>query len=135
MLNAEKYKDKIKELNCRVAIDINSNELKHCNEMNCCNCKFRDNNCDRKKIKWLLEEYKEPILTDEEKEYLSAVIKPFKNSIQYIGKFKLDDGFQQIRITYVGEHYVSLIELPPFDKYMYEGMGIGKLYSLEELGL
>lgn len=132
MLNIEKYKEEILKyagnkysMMCLIYEDIMKKN----------DCTGYCSKCKRETIEWLTSEYKEPILTDEEKEYLSAVIKPFKNSIQYIGKFKLDDGFQQIRITYEGEHYASVIELPPFDNDMYKGMGIGKFYSLEELDL
>lgn len=38
-------------------------------------------------ISWLNEEHK--ILDEEEKEYLSNVIKPFKNRINYIKKYTL----------------------------------------------
>lgn len=132
MLNIEKYKDEIKaelEKDSTLGCVVNKLMGDTCDDYPICNY------CHLKVLDWLLQEYKEPILTDEEKEYLSAVIKPFKNSIQYIDKFKLDDGFQQIRITYEGEHYASVIELPPFDNDMYKGMGIDKFYSLEELGL
>lgn len=132
MLNIQKFKDEILKyagyrhsLMCLIYQEIMKKN----------DCTGNCSKCRRETIEWLTSEYKEPILTDEEKEYLSAVIKPFKNSIQYIGKFKLDDGFQQIRITYEGEHYASVIELPPFDNDMYKGMVIGKFYSLEELGL
>lgn len=37
-------------------------------------------------IDWLCEEHKEPILDEEEKEYLSAVIRPFRNRIHFISK-------------------------------------------------
>lgn len=132
MLNIEKYKDEIKaELEKNKTLGCVVNKLMG----NTCDDYPKCNDCYLKVLDWLLQECKEPILTDEEKEYLSTVIKPFKNSIQYIGKFKLDDGFQQIRITYEGEHYVSVIELPPFDNDMYKGMVIGKFYSLEESGL
>ena len=132
MLNIEKYEDEIKKeiANFR-NIPCIVKDLKDggCGESR--NCVT----CSTEMLHWLSQEYKEPILTDEEKEYLSAVIKPFKNSIQYIGKFKLDDGFQQIRVTYEGEHYASVIELPPFDNDIFKGMGIDKFYSLEELKL
>lgn len=132
MLNIEKYKDEIKaELKKNKTLGCVVNKLMG----NTCDDYPKCNDCYLKVLDWLLQECKEPILTDEEKEYLSVVIKPFKNSIQYIGKFKLDDGFQQIIMTYEGEHYASEIELPPFDNDMYKGMGIGKFYSLKELGL
>ena len=128
MLNIEKYKD-----------DILNAELTH---INCCvnhlnnkgicfkNCK----ECKKAAMKWLLEEYKEPILDDVEKEYLSAAIKPFRKMIAYIVKAQdFDDGKQCIRIILQngdGMHFPYLD-----DDAMYKGMEVNKEYSLEELGL
>ena len=123
MLNIEKYKDEIKaEIGKDKTLGCVVNKLMG----NTCDDYPKCNHCYLKVFDWLLQEYKEPILTDEEREYLSAVIKPFKNSIQYIDKFKLVDGFHQIRITCEDEHYLSVIELPPFDNDMYKGMEIDK---------
>ena len=41
---------------------------------------------------WLLEEHEEPILDDIEREYLSNVIKPFRNRVVYIAKVADGDG-------------------------------------------
>ena len=94
--------------------------------------------CDamREMIGWLEEEYKPPILLDDvEKAYLSAVIKPFREDIEYIEKFKSN---------YVGKEYIYIVmkkdddycKLPRFFKgTMYKGMGVNKRYTLEELGL
>ena len=128
MLNIEKYKD-----------DILNAELIH---INCCvnqlsnkgicfkNCK----ECKKNAMKWLLSEYKEPILDDVEKEYLSAVIKPFRKMIAYIVKAQdFDDGKQCIRIILQngdGMHFPYLD-----DDEMYKGMEVNKEYSLEELDL
>ena len=133
MKNIEKYEKELKKYGVYFAL-TKEGKLVSCNGICCASCSFY-NCCAIKRMNWLLQEYKEPILTDEEKEYLSAVIKPFKNSILYIDKFKLVDGFQQIRITLEDEHYFSVIELPPFDNDMYKGMGTDKFYSLEDLGL
>ena len=133
MKNIEKYEKELKKYGVYFAL-TKEGKLVSCKSIFCTSCSFY-NCCSIKRMNWLLQEYKEPILTDEEKEYLSAVIKPFKNSILYIDKFKLVDGFQQIRITLEDEHYVSVIELPPFDNDMYKGMGTDKFYSLEDLGL
>ena len=133
MKNIEKYEEELKKYGVYFAL-TKEGKLVSCKGIFCTSCSFY-NCCSIKRMNWLLQEYKEPILTDEEKEYLSAVIKPFKNSILYIDKFKLVDGFQQIRITLEDEHYVSVIELPPFDNDMYKGMGTDKFYSLEDLGL
>ena len=134
MLNAEKYKERIKELDYRVAIDINSNELKHCNEMNCCNCKFRDNDCGRKRTEWLLEEYKEILLTEEEKKFLLPVInaiKPFINIKPYIVKYRTSYPRGYIEINYGETTQLPLVNADEcFIKLRY-----GKVYTLEELGL
>lgn len=72
------------------------------------------------------------ILDDEEKRYLEAVIRPFKNKIKYISK-ELDFG----REYYI---YIDLdddsICLPNFKEgTMYNGMEEIKKYTLKELGL
>lgn len=80
-----------------------------------------------------------PILDDVEKEYLSAVIKPFRNKVNYIIK---RDGIvgEDISIyleRYSGKnHFADVAVLPEFEKEtMYKGMVINKRYTLEELGL
>ena len=71
------------------------------------------------------------ILTQEEKEYLSAVVKPFRDEVEHISKSKYDDEeWIQIRTKQ------GLALLPPFKAgLMYNGMKVGNEYSLEELGL
>ena len=72
------------------------------------------------------------ILDEEEKEYLSNVIKPFRDKVEYIIKFDS-----------LPEEYIS-IWLPEHETAdwaclrrgtMYEGMEIEKKYTLEEVGL
>ena len=61
------------------------------------------------------------ILDEKEKEYLSAVIRPFKDRIEFIAKRKMFD---------------EAISLPYFKKgTMYKGMELYKEYTLKELGL
>lgn len=93
--------------------------------------------CDAMKmmIGWLEEEYVPDILTDKEKAYLSAVIKPFRKNIECIEKIK----------TYYGEKEFIYIVMKKDDDYcklqrffkgtMYKGMELNKRYTLEELGL
>ena len=74
---------------------------------------------------------KEEILDDIEKEYLSAVIKPFRNKVKYIKKNHSNIG-EYITISVFSE----FINFPYFKKNtMYKNMEIDKQYSLEELGL
>lgn len=71
------------------------------------------------------------ILDEEEKEYLSAVIRPFRDRVKYIRK-----------ISSAREYITVLLEdndvltFPYFEKgTMYEGMDADKKYTLKELGL
>ena len=84
-------------------------------------------------LSWLEEEYKEPILDDVEKAYLSAVIKPFRKDVAYIEKciFSMDTDYVLIS-TKTNEN----INFPNFErKSMYTGMKENIRYTLEELGL
>ena len=90
----------------------------------------------KKQLKQLKEENKKeknkPILDDEEKEYLNAVIRPFKDKVKYIRKRGTSRG-EYIEIGILND---SAIILPYFEKgTMYKGMEAGKQYTLKELGL
>lgn len=86
------------------------------------------------------EEYKEDILDKEEKEYLSAVIKPFRDRITYIAKVEEDIHWFywimiRVDIGFLNDYYDFC--LPPFEETsdMYKKMEVGKEYTLKELGL
>lgn len=73
-----------------------------------------------------------PILTDKEKEYLGAVIKPFRKRIEFIAKYELKEEKEYIDISLD----YDMIDLPIFKKgTMYKGMEVGKRYTLEDLGV
>lgn len=77
-------------------------------------------------------ERKEEILDEAEKEYLKAVIRPFRDKVKGITKEECENK-QYIAIDIKND---SSIDLPTFKKNtMYKCMRVGKLYSLEELGL
>lgn len=77
------------------------------------------------------------ILDKIEKEYLSAIIKPFKNRINYIKKNKFNDKyFIFINIkSDLTRNKIEHITLPFFQNNMYKGMEAGKEYTLADLGL
>ena len=93
-----------------------------------------------KKIKNIIEmleclasvpEEKEEILDEKEKEYLRAVIKPFRDRVMHIKKK-----------TYYEKEFIEIcvkdeiVSLPYFESNtMYKGMELNKGYTLEELGL
>ena len=73
-----------------------------------------------------------PILDEKEKEYLSAVIKPFRDKVISISKKSANYGeFIDIVIDEAEDIY-----LPYFKPgKMYQGIGVNSEYTLEELGL
>ena len=80
---------------------------------------------------WLLEEYKEPILDEKERRYLSVVIRPFRKEVTYIMKNENED-YQYISVKTKDD---SLL-FPSFRKNkMYRNMKVDKKYLLKELGL
>ena len=130
MLNIEKYKDIVLENldACSIDAPLRGKMINgYCEGFKC-------EGCGERVLKWLLEETKEPVLDDVEKEYLSAVIKPFRKMIAYIVKAQdFDDGKKCIRIILQngdGMHFPYLD-----DDAMYKGMEVNKEYSLEELDL
>ena len=140
MLNIEKYKDEIlNEYQQLIGKDTSS-----CSDgtrMNKAIKAIAFKHCGKRFLgasspfKWLCEEYKEPILDDVEKDYLSAVIKPFRKRIKYIAIYEACYGSEQfVHIElYDGDDDVNL---PRFKaNTMYKGMEQKKHYSLDELGL
>lgn len=79
------------------------------------------------------EKSKKPILDEKEKEYLSAVIKPFRNDVASIKKLSCNDKKEYLKIDFKDIDYINFRN---FKKgTMYKGMEIGIDYTLEELGL
>ena len=79
-----------------------------------------------------------PILDEKEKDYLSAVIKPFRDRVIYIRKLEDGtDGFIGMKLKYyANETDKETLLLPLFKKgTMYKNMKLDKEYTLEELGL
>lgn len=140
MLNAEKYKDEIAKVGYDFALSDERTIIK-CGE-DCDKCKFYGDKCkyydeDRAKpdkIKWLLEEYTEPILNEDEKKILRGVIeaiKPFTDVKPLILRGRRDKTEPYIVLCYGDED----ICLPTFKDTMFENLEIDKPYGLEELGL
>lgn len=131
MLNIEKYKDVVLENfnNCHLETRLRGlygEKVVYCPHTNCGECKERF-------LKWLLSEYKEQVLDDVEKKYLSAVIRPFRKEVDTISKFHTANTMQYIYFQMKDKNGWTL---PLFKKgTMYKGMVQGKHYTLDELGL
>ena len=132
--------------------DVTPEKLKECNRINC------DNHCDgcifdnvycciiNSNHQWVhhkdlysdkfldqtIEIEVPDILTKEEKEYLSYVIKPFRHRIEYISKFKSGSDLR-ISIKMIDGDFMY------FPKFvypnMYKGLILDRKYTLKELGL
>lgn len=87
-------------------------------------------------LEWMSRPYKEPILEEDERNYLSNVIRPFKENVCTVYKRKF---YSYSGLTY--EYIVVKLrndkwDFPKFvEGTMYKGMEVNKEYSLEELGL
>lgn len=83
-------------------------------------------------LNWMAQPYKKPILDNVEREYLSAVIKPFRKKVRYICK----KGCGSNEYIDIGIQEDCSIPFPDFKVgSMYKGMEFGKDYTLKELGL
>lgn len=139
MLNFEKYKDDINDFVEDVfADDILcevSEVLMHNNE-----CNDDCETCKKNAMRWLLEEYKEPALTEKEKTYLKNVIEFVRDDITNIKKSSFTvDGINELTcISISGKNPCCGIELIKFkttEDMPFEGMELEKAYILNELGL
>ena len=128
MLNIEKYRDRLE--NYEIPLDCYIREIRE-------KCKGKNDSCGSKRciecrkenIEWLLSEAQ--ILDDAEKEYLKAVIKPFRDKVKCI--LKCSNSGEWIAIKIIND---TTINFPYFEKgTMYQGMELNRKYTLEELGL
>ena len=81
------------------------------------------------------------ILTKKEREYLSNIVKPFKDRKVVIKKYEYPQNEHkneciQISVEYYDKTGSETVSLPIFKKgTMYKGLESNKCYTLEELGL
>ena len=93
--------------------------------------------------RWLDKEHEEEsILSNAEKKYLSAVIKPFRDKVNYICKkdfvnFNNPEGYDVYQHIVIGIDDGPEVVLPLFKSgAMYKGMKPGhKYYTLKDLGI
>lgn len=134
MLNIEKYKDEIKaEIGKDKTLGCVVNKLMG----NTCDDYSKCNNCYLKVFDWLLQEYKEPILTDEEKVIIKNIIEafePFGKKLKYITKYSWDI---EPKVYYLNFKYGddSFGTLTFNQDKLFKGMEIDKHYVLGDLKL
>jgi hypothetical protein len=86
MTNFEKYKDNLMKIEGCFAFDKNTKKIIRCaDSISCEHCLFDTKNCcEKSKIKWLYEEYKEPTLSDDELELINILNKINGKKYKYI---------------------------------------------------
>lgn len=132
MLNIEKYENELRKYGTAFALTKKGKPVK-CDGFRCIDCAFGAS-CTIKRMNWLLEENEEPILDDIEKEYLSAVIKPFRKRIKSIKKtdYPSNSAFISIAMDKCEHIFLPVFEL---NSGMYQRMENNKEYTLKDLGL
>ena len=140
MKNIEKFSKEISNLvnkgsslECSIATVSGIREEKPCYDQVC-------KECHNKCIEWMYSEYKEQILTDEEKEIVKAMcdfIHKFGCTVIAVRKRDVENGDCFIRTTLknivTGRLYI--MNSPFFNNDMFEGIELNKEYTLEELGI
>jgi len=89
-------------------------------------------------LRWLQSEHHEQILDDAERRYLSAVIRPFRDRVEFISKVVMDyqGGYTDCYICIRFTDSSKDMSFPVFcETDMYKGMKLYDKYTLEELGL
>ena len=131
MLNIEKYKKEILKyvgykhsMMCLIYEDIMKKN----------DCSGYCSKCRRETIEWLASEYKESILTDEEKACLKKIIKSKRDSVIYISKIAFLKGTEN-EFTNIVIATKGTLEAVATPGMPFEGMKLEREYSLEELGL
>ena len=136
MKNIEKYKDEILKyagyqhsLMCLIYENI----MKKNDCAGCCS------KCKRETIKWLTSEYKEPILTEEGKAYLSNLLKPYGLGTCAF-QFNLSEVVKNdtYKLTIADEYGIIInlaIRQDSEMQELFKKMQFNKVYSVKELGL
>lgn len=132
MKNIEKYYDQIKkeleenydEMSC-IVYNITHDGDK------CCNMKCSE--CNKMSLEWMIEEYKEPILTDQEKQALKHICEAMESlgkKVTVIKRYNVIANQIEFYLIEPNDH-ISLCT----DDSLFSGMQAGKEYTPEELGL
>ena len=137
MLNGEKFKKEIED----VGFDIAKckGKIVNCRTTNCKTCDFynKERECNFMIVKWLLEEYKDPILDDKGKDYIKTLVSPFTvDDIVSIVKHNVNCELRYELIVDLGRAQMFVY----FDRQSTVGEMLSKMksnhsYKAKELGL
>ena len=140
MKNIEKSEKEISKLvnednvlPCAIATVAGIRKEKPCYHQEC-------EECHKKCLEWMYEDYKEQILSDDEKDIIKPMIDTilkFGCSIIYVSKEYYVDGSFYISISYKNDviGHKDSIASPCFNNDKFKGMEPESGYKLEELGI
>lgn len=140
MKNIEKYEHEISKLvnecddiECAISTVAGIREEKPCSYQDC-------KECQKKCLEWMYSEYKENILTEEEKDIVKAMIDfAHKCGVYVVHVCKFQDELKGVYIhcKFKGKENdnTDFIESPWLPKNMFKGMENDINYTLEELGI
>lgn len=139
MKNIEKYEKEISQLvnegkllTCSIAIASGMKKKNMCSLNNDCK------ECKNKCLEWMYEDYKEQILSDDEKEIVKEMIDVIlKFGCTVIDVRKIDigncDSFISIRYENPVIRTNDTLSSPIIDNDKFKGMKLNRKYTLEEL--
>ena len=140
MKNIEKYENEISKLvnednvlSCAIATVAGIRKEKPCYHQDC-------EVCHKKCLEWMYSEYKEEILSDDEKDILKAmidIIHEFECTVIDVKKIDIGncDSFISIRYENPVIGVDDTISSPIIDNDKFKGMELNRKYTLEELGV
>ena len=140
MKNIEKYEHEISKLlnegnslPCAIAIVSGIKKEIPCYHQDC-------EVCHKKCLEWMYSEYKEEILSDDEKDIIRSIVNAIQKiecTVNYVIKEDNENGIAYFLIDYENHAfgYREKMASPYFKKDKFNGMEIGKEYTLEELGI
>lgn len=135
MKNIEKYEKEIIQYDGRFAV-TKEGQVVNCSGFDCKDCLFLKG-CTSLKMRWLMKEYKEPLLSDEGINYLMTLILPYGlNELESITKinlyadlkYKLCVHLKDCVITVYFQRGTELCQ-------WFDNLEKGKYYNAKELGL
>ena len=137
MKNFEKFEKEIMQYDGRFAV-TKEGQVVNCSGLDCKDCLFLKG-CTKLKMQWLLDEYNEPILNEEEKKILTEFIevnKKLNNSnLLYLLKMPIIYNQSKCCLCLMFENCNTSISISFYRTTIFKRMKLDKQYTLEDLGL
>lgn len=131
MKNIEKYEKELRKTGLHFAL-TKEGRLVDCEDTSCVNCAFNIG-CVIKRMNWLLEEYIEPVLSAEAKDYLKAIIESIECT--NISKNLQSSYTYELRIYYKDGYILIVYNKDTKLNEYFKNMVAYKKYTPKELGL